>query len=136
MKLVIDASVAMKWYVEQPHSEVARQLAAGGDLLIAPELLLAEAANAFWKYVRAGLIGAERARAALSKLPDRLDILSPLFPLTEDALEIAVSLNHPVYDCFYLALARREGAPLVTADKRLAAAAQALPDVEVRLLGG
>ena len=37
---------------------------------------------------------------------------------------------------FYLALARRESAPLVTADKRLVAAAQALPDVEVRLLGG
>jgi predicted nucleic acid-binding protein len=136
MKLVIDASVAMKWYVEQPHTEAARRLAAGDDLLIAPELILSETASAFWKYVRAGQIGAENARAALSKLPERFDVLSPLFPLTEDAFEIAVSLNHPVYDCFYLALARRESAPLVTADKRLAAAAQALPDVEVRLLGG
>ncbi len=85
--------------------------------------------------VHAGLIGAEKARAALSKLPERFDVLSPLLPLTEDAFEIAVSLNHPVYDCFYLALARRESAPLVTADKHLAATAQALPDVKVRLLG-
>jgi predicted nucleic acid-binding protein len=122
--------------VEQPHCELARQLAAGDDVLIAPELLLAEARNAFWKYVRAGLIGAETARTVLSKLPDRFDILWPLLPLTDDALEIATSLNHPVYDCFYLALALRQGAPLITADKRLAAAAQGLPEVEVRLLGG
>ncbi len=126
----------MKLYVEQPHTEAARRLAAAGGLLVAPEPILPETASAFWKYVRAGPIGAEKARAALSKLPERFDMLSPLLPLTEDALEIAVSLNHPVYDCFYLALARRESAPLVTADKRLAAAAQALPDVEVRLLGG
>ena len=126
----------MKLYVEQPHTEAAGRLAAGDGILIASELILPETASAFWKYVRAGLIGPEKARAALSKLPERFDMLSPLLPLTEDALEIAVSLNHPVYDCFYLALARRESAPLVTADKRLAAAAQALPDVEVRLLGG
>jgi predicted nucleic acid-binding protein len=136
MKLVIDASVAIKWYIEQPHTEAAKRLAAGQDLLIAPELILAEAGNAFWKYVRAGQIGAGKAAAALSKLPDRFDSLSPLLPLVDDAFEIAASLSHPIYDCFYLALARREGAPLMTADKRLAVAAQALPDVEVRLLGG
>jgi predicted nucleic acid-binding protein len=101
--------------VEQPHTEAARRLAAGDGLLIAPEPILPETASAFWKYVRAGLIGAEKARAALSKLPERFDVLSPLFPLTEDAFEIAVSLNRPVYDCVYLAL--------VTADKRLAAGA-------------
>jgi predicted nucleic acid-binding protein len=78
----------------------------------------------------------EKARATLSKLPDMFSMLSPLLPLADEGLEIAAKLNHPVYDCFYLALARREGAPLITADKRLAAAAQALPDVEVRLLGG
>ena len=54
--------------------------------------------------------------------------------LADEALRIAVAINHPAYDCFYLALARREAAPLVTADKRLAAAAQRVPDIEVRLL--
>ncbi len=32
---------------------------------------------------------------------------------------MAVDLRHPVYDCFYLALAEAEEAPLVTADRRL-----------------
>lgn len=134
MKLVVDASVAIKWYVQQPLTGAARQIAASGDLFIAPDLILAETANAFWKYVRAGQIDADKARAALSTLPEMFETLCPLLPLTNAALEIAVTLNHPVYDCFYLALARRESAPLVTADRRLAAAAHALPDVEARLL--
>jgi predicted nucleic acid-binding protein len=35
------------------------------------------------------------------------------------ALAIAIELRHPVYDCFYLALAERNTSPLVTADERL-----------------
>lgn len=136
MKLVADASVAMKWYVEQPLTKEAMQLAASEVSLIAPELLMAEAGNAFWKYVRSGMMAAAKAQAALSQLPNRFENFAALTLLADASLEIAVSLNHPIYDCFYLALARREGAPLVTADKRLAAIAKALPDVEVRLLGG
>ncbi len=74
-------------------------------------------------------------QGAVTQLPGFFEELTPLRELADEAAEISLGLNHPVYDCFYLALARRESAPLVTADKRLAAAAQALPDVEVRLLG-
>jgi predicted nucleic acid-binding protein len=135
MKLVADASVAIKWYVEQPHTKEAMQLAASDVSLVAPELLLVEAGNAFWKYVRTGIVAAQAAQAALSELPRRFESLAALAPLANSSLEIAVSLKHPIYDCFYLALARRENAPLITADKRLAAAAKSLPSVEVRLLG-
>ena len=45
-----------------------------------------------------------------------------------EALALACHLNHPVYDCLYLALARREAAAVLTADKRLMALAeQVLP---------
>ena len=50
------------------------------------------------------------------------------------ALAIAVDLNHPIYDCFYLALAEREHAPLISADKRLLAAAKKAKVIEVRAL--
>ncbi len=134
--LIIDASVAVKWYVIQPDTPKAVTIAESGETLIAPDLLLAETGNAFWQCVRAGLFKPFDAYDALSKLPRRFDSLHPMTALADEALRIAVTINHPVYDCFYLALARRESAPLVTADKRLAAAVQALPDVEVRLLGG
>ena len=44
--------------------------------------------------------------------------------LQEQALALAIDLKHPVYDCFYLALAERENAPLVTADEAMIAAAR------------
>ncbi len=102
----------------------------------APELILAETANAFWKAVRAGYMSPDEMQAAVAEMPICFHRLASLRALAGDAAEIAISLNHPAYDCFYLALARREGAPLVTADKRLAAAAQALARVEVQLLAG
>jgi predicted nucleic acid-binding protein len=136
MTLVIDASVAIKWYVEQPDSEAAKRLAAGGAGFVAPEVMLAEAGSALWKYVRAGQMTVEQARTVLEKIPGRFDTLFPLSPLADEALQIAVAIRHPIYDCFYLALAKREGAPLVTADKRLAALGQSVSGVEVRLLGG
>lgn len=133
--LVIDASVAVKWYVNQPDTAKAIEIAGSGQTLIAPDLLLAETGNAFWQCVRAGLFKPADARDALSKLPHRFDVLRRMTALADEALRIAVTINHPVYDCFYLALARREAAPLVTADKRLAAAAKTLPGIEVQLLG-
>ena len=38
--------------------------------------------------------------------------------LIDDAVRLAIALNHPVYDCIYLALAQQVGANVVTADKR------------------
>jgi predicted nucleic acid-binding protein len=134
--LIIDASVAVQWYVSQPNSAKALEIARSGDVLSAPDLILAEAGNAFWQSVRAGLLQRRDALDALSELPKRFDFLHSAEPYVSEALEIAISLNHPIYDCFYLALARRERAPLVTADRRLAAAAQALASVEVQLLAG
>ena len=39
-------------------------------------------------------------------------------PLAPRATAMALDLDHAIYDCFYLALAEREDAPLVTADRR------------------
>jgi len=132
--LVVDASVAVKWFIEQDHSNEARALASPSCVLIAPELVLAEIANALWKYVRADKLSVEDAGLMLSRAPFAFSRLAPLSDLSGEALALAASIDHPVYDCCYIALARREAAPLVTADKRLAHAAQA-SSIEVRLIG-
>jgi predicted nucleic acid-binding protein len=56
--------------------------------------------------------------------------------LTEQAMQLALTLGHPAYDCFYLALAEVTDAPFVTADEALVrrVGAAGLP-VAVRLLG-
>lgn len=50
------------------------------------------------------------------------------------ALELAIDLNHPIYDCFYLALAERERCAIISADAKLIGAANRTKGVEVRAL--
>ena len=64
----------------------------------------------------------------LADAADLVDQIEPDRHLQVEALALACHLNHPVYDCLYLALARREAAFLLTADQRLQRLAdQALP---------
>ena len=120
MTLVVDASIAFKWFVAEAGSDLAsRLLAAGGERLVAPELVLAELLNAMWKGMRQHAVDPEQLQRTAAQSPAFFDELVPLRSLASRAAEIARALDHPVYDCFYLALAEREGACLVTADRRL-----------------
>lgn len=132
--LVVDASVAARWFVPALAWPRATETLESGESFVAPELILAEVANTFWKAVRAAYMTPEEMQAALRVLPSFFVELRSIADLVAEAGELAVALNHPVYDCCYIALARREAAPLVTADKQLAHAAQA-SSIEVRLIG-
>ena len=121
MTLIVDASVACKWFVAEPGSEAAAALLAGTQMLLAPDLIVPEVCSAAWSKLRRGEIGAEQAAAMVEGLPDLLDELAPSAPLASRALAIANTLAHPAYDCFYLALAELRGAQMVTDDRRLLA---------------
>lgn len=47
---------------------------------------------------------------------------------------LAADLDHPVYDCMYLALALQEQRPVVTGDRRFCAVVQAHPYLAVQLV--
>jgi predicted nucleic acid-binding protein len=119
----VDASVACKWYLDEPDSDKARKLVEADDnsLLIAPDLILAEVGNVLWKRRLKNEITQAQADEAVWHLPGIL-ILVRMSELLARALEIAVLLQHPIYDCFYVAAAERWGAPLVTDDQRFFAA--------------
>lgn len=117
--MVVDASVAVRWVVSQPGSEMAEQVVRSRERLVAPELILAEAGNALWKYVRAGLVRPDIAEQAISRVAGPFDALVSLPPLAEQAMRIAMELDHAIYDCFYLALADVHDTAVLTADKRL-----------------
>ncbi len=119
MTLVIDASVALKWFLDEMGSMQAQALLAAPDLLIAPDLIVAEICNAGWKAVRAGTMLPEQHDHAASRVAAAFDELVPLASLARRACAISRTLNHPAYDCFYLALSEQRGAVLVTADQRL-----------------
>lgn len=123
MTYVVDASVALKWVIPEVLSDRAARLLDDGDALVAPEMLLVEVANALWrKLTRREITGREADRALELLSESGLD-LTPATPLVGRALDLARMLQHPVYDCVYLALAERERATLVSADARLVALA-------------
>lgn len=109
--LVVDASVAIKWVVEEEGSEAAVGLL-DGPALAAPDLLMPKYANILWKKVRRAELAPEEATLAVELVPTR--------PLMPAALALAIRLDHPAYDCAYLALALDRGHPFVTVDARLA----------------
>lgn len=114
---VIDASVAMKWFVEEDHSDKALLLVQSTEL-IAPQLVLGEVANGLWSKRRMSSIDVRVAQRLTAELPQLIRELVPIGPLMQEALSLAFELDHPVYDCVYLALARSRGLWLVTADQR------------------
>lgn len=123
MTFVVDASVAVKWLVEEPHSKAANRLLESKERLVAPDFVLVEVGNVLWKKVRRGEVATEQSIAGVRALPSFFDDLAPSAPLMTRALAIAVELGHPVYDCPYLACAESADATLVTADDRFAAKA-------------
>src|SRR5581483_3182765 len=120
---ILDASVAVKLFLDQPLRDEARALLAGLDdspplRVAAPDLLYAECANVLWKYARIGYPVAEAA-AHLEDLRALPIAITPTYDLAPEALRIAAALDVSVYDACYLALASILGWGLVTADERL-----------------
>lgn len=122
-RLVIDASVAIKWVVTEDGTAEAVSLLSAVPLS-APDLLVAECADILWKKVRRSELIAEEAMLA-ARILQRADIeLHPMRGLLEPAAQLAIDIDHPAYDCVYLALAMANGWRFVTADTRLIARAR------------
>jgi len=116
--IVVDANVAIKWVVEQPHWERAREVIARGVTLMVPGMFVAEVTSTLGRYVRARIITLEQARRGLTSILGQISVFEQDASLAEEALSKGAELDYPPYDCFYLALAMLRGAPFVTADKR------------------
>ena len=142
VSLVVDAGVVAKWFVAEELAAEADRLRPLVGTLAAPDFCLVELANIAWKKVRQGSILADEARAILSLLRQSGVRFLPSPPLLEGALDLARELDHPVYDCLYVAAMDLLGVRFVTWDKplhaklagsRFGASVYLLPEVD-RLL--
>ncbi len=136
---VIDASVAVKWFLDEDKHEAAKEYLAGVDPLLAPRLIEVEVVSALSRRVRIGEVPKSHGLRLIERwLGDFLT--ADLLQLVEDrtllneAAHLAVVLDHKLPDCLYAALAKHAQCPLVTADAQLVRKAKALKGVEVRLL--
>jgi len=121
MTLVVDASVACKWLVEEEGSAQAVKILELDVSLLSPDFIVTEVCSVLWKKHRRDEISREHADAALDSLPGFFDELVPSAVLANMALDITLALGHPVYDSFYLALAQLRNCQMITADKKLLA---------------
>ena len=133
--MIADASVVVKWFTVEALSEDARELLSATESLLAPDLLAIELANVMWGKVRSSEIGESAAARAIAAViaGDEIQLRSSI-PLVPRAFGLARALDHPVYDCVYLALAEELDQTLVTADQRFVIAA-ARDHPRVRMLG-
>ena len=117
--IVVDASIAVQWFSEEPGTSEAIRIRTVDSVLVAPDIMPIEVANACWKKVRRGDMPAEDAAPAIANLLSFGLELVPSLALLPRGIRLAVELRHPVYDALYLALAVERGARLATADARL-----------------
>lgn len=118
-RFVIDASVLVKLFFEEEHSDASVKYVRNAADLLAPDLLWAEATNVVWKRLRRGQITADNAAGLVQEML-RVPIVSfSSFDLAAPAMALAAQTDRTVYDCLYLALAQRQNVPLVSGDERL-----------------
>ena len=127
--VVVDTSIAVKWYLPEKGSEEAARLRSGWEMagapVMMPELVRVEFANAIWSHKQ---LRPEEKKEIVSQFLDMpFEILPVGTELVEKALEIALKLDATVYDCIYLALAIFAGSRLVTADVQFAKKAEGYP---------
>ena len=137
--VVVDASLAVKWLVDEEDSDRAHAILQGwvaqGVTRIAPRLLPFEVSNVLHRRVLRGELElGDSARMIGRLLESSLELRQPP-NLHARALQIASRLRQgAVYDAHYLALAESAGCDLWTADKRLYRAAS--PSIDrVRWIG-
>jgi len=118
MARIIDASAAIALIVESPRTRTVRKIFSSTAQLTAPDILIAETANAIWNHRRTHAFSSKYVGDFLEGLSVNVSMVSSA-ALVAEAYAIAIELNHPAYDALYLALAKRDTTQIVTFDERL-----------------
>jgi predicted nucleic acid-binding protein len=125
--VVLDASVAAKWFLPENGEALADQALVLLDKydkkevrFVVPDSFYVEIANAIWKAVRLGRVPRAFGDQALVLLTRREFATVPSLKLLDKAFQIATAFERTVYDSLYVALAVQTNSQLITADERLA----------------
>ena len=131
--MIVDASVFLKWRLEERDSSVATALLTRTDLA-APALIVIEIAHVLTKRVRQRALTAVEAAEIWADLRSAPVRLVDDEPLVQGAFDLSLRLAASFYDCLYLMLAATTGDILVTADERFAATVRREPSLASRVL--
>lgn len=117
---VLDTSVAVAWYLPEWFAGAARkwqrQLLENRVRLLVPALHFWEIGNVLRTYVRRAELDAALAQEVYAlHLDAPLEVVEPE---RGDVLATALEMDATMYDAVFIALARRHGIPLLTAERK------------------
>ena len=121
-RYVIDASVAIKWFVPEIHSDAALRVRQGGSQLHVPAFMILELGNVIAKKIRRGELTAKDGEVVLKELqhlPLQRHADERLFTA---AYRLALDTQSSLYDCLYLAVAEAVDGVMITADRKFVTA--------------
>ena len=123
VNIVVDSSVAIKWFVVEPYSDEARKILdeykAGEINLLAPDLINAEIGNIVWKKHRLHALSIEDAREIINTFKTISFSFTSNADLLDEAYDLAITHERTVYDMMYVALSKKVNCQFVTADERM-----------------
>lgn len=126
-RYVVDASVAVKWFIPEIHSEAAVRLLGETRELSASDLLLPEFGNILWKKIRLGQVSLEQGRQILKDFQALPLQIYASAPLMSSAFDVANSLGRSVYDSLYLALAATDHCQMLRLTRNSTMPSEAVP---------
>jgi Predicted nucleic acid-binding protein, contains PIN domain len=124
MIIILDASAGIEIALGREKAKSFSEYLANASEVITSDLYKAETANAIWKYVNAKMLEKEKATKVYQNCVDIIDEYVDISENIEEAINESIRLKHPTYDLLYLTLARRNGAILLSLDKKLNVFAQ------------
>jgi predicted nucleic acid-binding protein len=119
VKVVLDASAAIETVFGRKHASRLGSIVAEADIVLAPDLFVPEVVNTIWKYHQFEGLPLDECDRFLTTAIGVVDVLVPSMEIHREAFLLARTARRPAYDMFYLALARREDAVLLTTDAAL-----------------
>ena len=114
--IVVDASVAIKWFVDEPDRDAARKVIESGDILVAPDIVVLETLSVLRRKQRLKLISQQQITRAVGEIRACFADLISASNIADEALKLSMELDHSIYDCSYLACAMLFDIKLITAD--------------------
>lgn len=119
MTIVLDSSAAFEIILQREMSEKFAKLIAESEWLIAPDIFISEVTNTAWKLYNFGSLDQENAVWTAESAIGLIGSFVSAEKYWKEALGESIHFKHSVYDIFYLLVARRNNAHLLTMDKKL-----------------
>ncbi len=119
MIVVLDASAAIEIALGATNAEIFGKYLHDADIVIAPNVYPSEICNVFWKYATFSDLDPVKAQKGIDFCIDLVDEYVDTAPMWREVFAESVKYRHPVYDLFYLVLARRQNAILLTNDEKM-----------------